>query len=303
MECPSPDPSIIRRGVLRGAAGLACLESGPGQPCYGRFPNPFTDVCWKRVFPVRIGSLEMDIGIEATGDSLPPIGACPAPPQVFVRFGLGARFWEPARVAENGSKPRCNLADEAGSAAGTRAQGLARSVRNHSVPYVTMPKCTAPSTASRDRPRGTASQWGPAPVCRCASSAVSVRHRETGRVSSRFWSALTRLGGSDPTPDLPSRPNRTGPALPSGPPKEGRSRCTGRLPRSPEGPCPDASGSQHSGHLDTGWWLHGAALVQRPPCPMLPRERSRRGYARRVRGLRHRAGRGDPEKRAVSIAG
>lgn len=47
---------------LLGAVLLAALLAGAGTaradaPCYGKFPNPFTDVCWKCIFPISIGPL------------------------------------------------------------------------------------------------------------------------------------------------------------------------------------------------------------------------------------------------------
>jgi len=39
------------------------LGTGSAQaaaPCYGKFPNPFTDVCWKCIFPLSIGPLRIE---------------------------------------------------------------------------------------------------------------------------------------------------------------------------------------------------------------------------------------------------
>ena len=77
-------------------------------PCYGTFPNPFTDVCWKCIFPVSIGPLRVDFGMEDAGDSVPLLCTCPAPPPLFIRVGLGVGFWEPARVAEVVRTPFCS---------------------------------------------------------------------------------------------------------------------------------------------------------------------------------------------------
>lgn len=90
------------------AASLASLPVQAEPPCHGKFPNPFTDICWKCVFPISIGPLKVDMGMEDAGDEVPLICTCPAPPPLFVRIGLGVGFWEPARVAEVVRTPFCS---------------------------------------------------------------------------------------------------------------------------------------------------------------------------------------------------
>lgn len=77
--------------------------------CEGRFPNPISDVCWRCIFPLKLGGIPlvtMDME-DGTNDDPPLICACPAPPPVFYRIGLGITFWEPARVAEAVRTPFC----------------------------------------------------------------------------------------------------------------------------------------------------------------------------------------------------
>ena len=78
--------------------------------CNGRFPNPITDVCWKCIFPIKLGGIPLaTLGMEdGTNDDPPLICACPEPPPVFYRIGLGISFWEPARVAEAVRTPFCS---------------------------------------------------------------------------------------------------------------------------------------------------------------------------------------------------
>lgn len=89
-------------------AFLATAFPAVAAPCHGRFPNPIADVCWRCIFPLRIGPLEIAFGQEDSGDVPPLICACPAPPPLFVRIGLGVSFWEPARVAEVVRTPFCS---------------------------------------------------------------------------------------------------------------------------------------------------------------------------------------------------
>ena len=86
-------------------------ESGSSVgPCDGRFPNPVTDICWNCMFPINIGGISLSApGQVDNGDPSPPlICSCPAPPPIFVRFGVGIGFWEPARVAEVVRTPMCS---------------------------------------------------------------------------------------------------------------------------------------------------------------------------------------------------
>lgn len=79
-------------------------------PCHGKFPNPITDVCWKCMFPLTIGPVTVNApsGFSDAGDKAPAVCACPMPPPVFIRIGIGTGFWEPARMAEGVTTPFCS---------------------------------------------------------------------------------------------------------------------------------------------------------------------------------------------------
>ncbi|MGV0005369.1 MAG: conjugal transfer pilus assembly protein TraU [Candidatus Porifericomitaceae bacterium WSBS_2022_MAG_OTU9] len=79
------------------------------QPCHGKFPNPVTDICWRCIFPIRIGPVRISFGQEDSGDSPPLVCVCPGtgtPP--IPRIGLGVTFWEPAVVVEVVRTPFCS---------------------------------------------------------------------------------------------------------------------------------------------------------------------------------------------------
>lgn len=77
--------------------------------CPGKFPDPISDICWTCIFPIHIGSIQISGGQTDNGDPAPPfVCACPAPPPVFVRYGVGISFWEPARVSEVVREPMCS---------------------------------------------------------------------------------------------------------------------------------------------------------------------------------------------------
>ena len=54
--------------------------------CNGRFPNPITDVCWKCIFPLKLGGIPLaTLGMEdGTNDDPPLICACPEPHPSFI---------------------------------------------------------------------------------------------------------------------------------------------------------------------------------------------------------------------------
>jgi len=88
---------------------LLLLPGAASALCSGRFPNPITDVCWKCMFPLKIGPATVaTFGQLDAGDAAPAVCACPAPPPVFIRVGVGTSFWEPSRMAEAVRDPFCS---------------------------------------------------------------------------------------------------------------------------------------------------------------------------------------------------
>lgn len=86
------------------SAGIATAAG----PCHGKFPNLISDICWRCLFPVSIGPAKMTAGQQDAGPSPPMVCSCPAPPPVFIRYGVGIGFWEPARLAEIVRTPYCS---------------------------------------------------------------------------------------------------------------------------------------------------------------------------------------------------
>lgn len=76
-------------------------------PCTGRFPNPVTDVCWNCFFPITIAGAPIGVGFD---DYMypPPICACPMPPPIFQRIGIGMTYWAPERAVEVVRTPMCS---------------------------------------------------------------------------------------------------------------------------------------------------------------------------------------------------
>ncbi len=68
------------------------LSAAADPSCEGRFVNPITDVCWRCIFPLSLGSVQVGKGdLPDTSNPGSPLQLCPAPPPIFVRPGLGHR--------------------------------------------------------------------------------------------------------------------------------------------------------------------------------------------------------------------
>ncbi len=75
----------------------------------GNFLNPLKDVCWKCIFPVKIGGIPI-----GQSRDLPDSPDCPARKFFckckygkFERHGIAIAFWEPARLVETVKDPYC----------------------------------------------------------------------------------------------------------------------------------------------------------------------------------------------------
>jgi conjugal transfer pilus assembly protein TraU len=76
--------------------------------CEGRFVNPITDVCWRCIFPLSLGSVQVGKGDQPdTPNPGSPIQYCPAPPPIFVRIGLAIGYWEPMAMTDVSRSPGC----------------------------------------------------------------------------------------------------------------------------------------------------------------------------------------------------
>ncbi len=64
------------------------------QPCDGKFPNPISDICWKCMFPIKVGAINLSMSLQKDNDdpSPPMVCNCPAPPPIFQRIGVGVSF-------------------------------------------------------------------------------------------------------------------------------------------------------------------------------------------------------------------
>jgi conjugal transfer pilus assembly protein TraU len=90
----------------------------PESKCKSEFPNLVSDICWKCLFPIRIGGKKiLDFG--SMPDSIPSITGNPddynpdeyictcKDSQGRIRFGIYVSFWEPVRVLEVVQNPGC----------------------------------------------------------------------------------------------------------------------------------------------------------------------------------------------------
>jgi conjugal transfer pilus assembly protein TraU len=70
----------------------------------GRWVNPISDVCWKCLFPMSLGSIQLASGPQPdTSNPASPIQICPM--GIFYRIGLAIGFWEPVAMADVTREP------------------------------------------------------------------------------------------------------------------------------------------------------------------------------------------------------
>ncbi len=84
------------------------LSAAADPSCEGRFVNPITDVCWRCIFPLSLGSVQVGKGdLPDTSNPGSPLQLCPAPPPIFVRPGLAIGYWEPMAMTDVSRSPGC----------------------------------------------------------------------------------------------------------------------------------------------------------------------------------------------------
>lgn len=88
-------------------AGRAHAQGTGHVTCYGKFPNPISDICWNCIFPISIGAFAVDMGQEDIENPALPVCFCPIPVPPYMRMGLSIGFWEPTRLIESTRTPFC----------------------------------------------------------------------------------------------------------------------------------------------------------------------------------------------------
>jgi len=74
--------------------------------CYGKFPNPISDICWSCALPIKIGKAEIASSGQEDNNSEPGGIICLCMGDT-PRVGLSMSFWEPARISETVRIPYC----------------------------------------------------------------------------------------------------------------------------------------------------------------------------------------------------
>jgi conjugal transfer pilus assembly protein TraU len=103
---------VKRQWLMLGLFVMGVMSSGPTMAkdpaCEGRWVNPITDVCWKCMFPMSLGSTQVSKGsLPDTENPSSPIQLCPAPPPIFQRLGIAIGFWEPFAMTDVTRAPGC----------------------------------------------------------------------------------------------------------------------------------------------------------------------------------------------------
>nr|WP_234409225.1 MULTISPECIES: conjugal transfer pilus assembly protein TraU [Franconibacter] len=92
---------VLLAGLITTLASPPAAASNAGD---GRWVNPITDVCWKCLFPMTLGNIQLASGPQRdTGNPSSPIQICPV--GVLYRIGLAIGFWEPMAMVDVTREP------------------------------------------------------------------------------------------------------------------------------------------------------------------------------------------------------
>ncbi|MRT06047.1 conjugal transfer pilus assembly protein TraU [Ewingella americana] len=88
--------------------GMSQTTMAADVACEGRFVNPITDICWRCMFPLSLGSAPITGGdLPDTPNPSSPLQICPMPPPMFKRIGLAIGYWEPMAMTDVTRSPGC----------------------------------------------------------------------------------------------------------------------------------------------------------------------------------------------------
>ncbi|WP_336803988.1 conjugal transfer pilus assembly protein TraU [Erwinia aphidicola] len=91
--------TILLSALLPHSAGAASSNAGEG-----RWVNPISDVCWKCLFPMSLGSIQLAGGpLPDTSNPGSPIQICPV--GILYRVGLAIGYWEPMAMTDVTREP------------------------------------------------------------------------------------------------------------------------------------------------------------------------------------------------------
>ena len=79
-------------------------QAGDSNAGDGRWVNPITDVCWRCLFPLTLGSIQLASGPQPdTANPSSPIQICPV--GILYRLGLAIGYWEPMAMTDVTREP------------------------------------------------------------------------------------------------------------------------------------------------------------------------------------------------------
>ena len=98
---PTPGPTLPPNTTQNNQA--------PEATCKGRFINPFTDICWRCIFPISVSVVDFSlVKNQEDNDSSEKEALCSCKNNVGIPIpGIPTGFWEPSRIFEAVRKPFC----------------------------------------------------------------------------------------------------------------------------------------------------------------------------------------------------
>lgn len=95
---------LIILAVVVGIFLIKPISASAGLCQTGRIYDPFTDLDWAGIFPIRVGGVPVVPGIPDVEDYLPPVCTCTVP---IPRVGITFSFWNPGKLDEVVQQPFC----------------------------------------------------------------------------------------------------------------------------------------------------------------------------------------------------
>ncbi len=100
--------SVLVAGAQETSSASSSSSADTGNNlCKGQKLNPYSDICWNCMFPMKVAGVTTVPGQVVDAPSMADYAACVCPTPWGVRYGFTLSYWEPARFIETVKVPNC----------------------------------------------------------------------------------------------------------------------------------------------------------------------------------------------------